>query len=393
MLRVLKGIGLFSAIGLVWCSGVFGQIVTTIPVTWESEPLDIVAGPDGAMWFTDSGDNQIGRIGPQGTVSGYRLSTWSGGGITPGPDGKLWFTEGGLARIASITVDGRLSEFHLPPASVLAWSDRIAAGPDGNIWFTEHDTNQIGRDLDLRPDRRVSPPHRFCRADGHCPGSGRQRLVRRIRRPRHRTNHAVGRHHRVPVADPKPSDRPGFRSGRQHLVRHAEQSGRPNHARRGNHRVPDAGRVPRRRSPTATVSGSSATTRTSGACRPAAPSPHIMPGFRPPPNARGMGVGPDGAIWLTAGDGWDYNGAILRFALDTSACVADATTLCLNQGRFRVTADWKAGDGSTGHGHGVDLTANSGLLLVLRRGQRRDDRQGPRRLRVQPALNGSLRLD
>ena len=86
------------------------------------------------------------------------------------------------------------------------------------------------------------------------------------------------------------------------------------------------------------------------------------PGFRPPPNARGLGVGPDGAIWLTAGDGWDYNGAILRFALDTSACLADATTLCLNQGRFRVTADWKAGDGSTGHGHGVNLTANSGYF-------------------------------
>ena len=42
--------------------------------------------------------------------------------------------------------------------------------------------------------------------------------------------------------------------------------------------------------------------------------------------------------------------------------MADARTLCLNQGRYRVTDDWKAGDGSTGHGHGVNLTANSGYF-------------------------------
>ncbi len=88
----------------------------------------------------------------------------------------------------------------------------------------------------------------------------------------------------------------------------------------------------------------------------------FSPRFDPPLNAMGMGVGPDGAIWLTAGDGWDYAGGIHRFALDTTACVADARTLCLNQGRFRVSADWKAGDGSTGHGRAVNLTANSGYF-------------------------------
>ena len=79
-LAVSKKIGLWTAAGLVACASGFAQIVSTFPVVnGFSEPLDIVAGPDGAMWFTDLGDNQIGRIGPAGTISNYRLSTWSGG--------------------------------------------------------------------------------------------------------------------------------------------------------------------------------------------------------------------------------------------------------------------------------------------------------------------------
>ena len=69
----------------------------------------------------------------------------------------------------------------------------------------------------------------------------------------------------------------------------------------------------------------------------------------------------DGSIWVT-----DYPGRqVLRFspdATETPGCVTDASTLCLGSGRFRVTADWKAGDGSTGHGRGVGLTANSGYF-------------------------------
>jgi len=43
-------------------------------------------------------------------------------------------------------------------------------------------------------------------------------------------------------------------------------------------------------------------------------------------------------------------------------CVADASTLCLNGGRFRVTADFATSNGQTGSGTGVSLTSDSGYF-------------------------------
>ena len=45
-----------------------------------------------------------------------------------------------------------------------------------------------------------------------------------------------------------------------------------------------------------------------------------------------------------------------------SACVADATTLCLNGGRFRVTAYYSADDGASGAGNARVLTGDSGYF-------------------------------
>ena len=46
----------------------------------------------------------------------------------------------------------------------------------------------------------------------------------------------------------------------------------------------------------------------------------------------------------------------------TGPCVADATTLCLNDGRFRVRVAWTRTDQSSGPGMGVPLTADSGYF-------------------------------
>jgi plastocyanin len=43
-------------------------------------------------------------------------------------------------------------------------------------------------------------------------------------------------------------------------------------------------------------------------------------------------------------------------------CVADAHTLCLNAGRFAVTAHWTKPDGTQGDGTGVPLTDDSGYF-------------------------------
>jgi virginiamycin B lyase len=66
-------------------------------------PAQIVAGPDGNLWFTDDGIlRSIGEMNPTtGQVAKYPIPTTAGNtypnpaAITVGPDGNLWFTETG----------------------------------------------------------------------------------------------------------------------------------------------------------------------------------------------------------------------------------------------------------------------------------------------------------
>jgi virginiamycin B lyase len=61
----------------------------------DSAPFDIVAGPDGNLWFTDSTRNEVGRISPDGTVARCPVPTADSmpERIAVGADGQLWFTE------------------------------------------------------------------------------------------------------------------------------------------------------------------------------------------------------------------------------------------------------------------------------------------------------------
>jgi streptogramin lyase len=108
----------------------------------------IAAGPDGALWVTDSPGAHICRLGTDGTYTCYSLKInffHYPNGITAGPDGALWFTatsqpNGYVGRITtsgSVTIYGGLSQH--------SWPEGIATGPDGNLWFAERDVNRIGR--------------------------------------------------------------------------------------------------------------------------------------------------------------------------------------------------------------------------------------------------------
>jgi virginiamycin B lyase len=119
----------------------------------------IVAGPDGNLWFTDSGNNQIDRVTPQGQVTTFSLPTHTASDgttddpspddIVAGPDGNLWFTEFGVDRIGRITPSGTITEFQTPTAD--SNPTGIAVGSDGNLWFiesgwsTENGPNAVGR--------------------------------------------------------------------------------------------------------------------------------------------------------------------------------------------------------------------------------------------------------
>jgi uncharacterized protein (TIGR03437 family) len=109
--------------------------------TAMSQPSGIAAGPDGALWFTESGANQIGRITTAGTITEYRVPTAASEptGITKGPDGALWFAEYGAKKIGRVTVAGVVTEYPVPTTNGQpAYSAfGIATGPDGALWFLQ----------------------------------------------------------------------------------------------------------------------------------------------------------------------------------------------------------------------------------------------------------------
>lgn len=80
--------------------------VALTPLSEEPEVVSIATGPDGNLWFTDKGGNYVGKLTPQGVITGYRIPTKDAqlGDIAAGPDGDLWFTESGADKIGRITV-------------------------------------------------------------------------------------------------------------------------------------------------------------------------------------------------------------------------------------------------------------------------------------------------
>jgi streptogramin lyase len=106
-------------------------------------PSGIASGSDGALWFTNTGNNSIGRITTSGVVSSYGDPTINGpSGITSGPDAALWFTNESSNSIGRITTSGAVSNFTDPSISDPV---DIAAGSDGALWFVNKVNNSIGR--------------------------------------------------------------------------------------------------------------------------------------------------------------------------------------------------------------------------------------------------------
>jgi len=87
-------------------------VVLTAFASPDEHPIDLAAGPDQAMWFTE-----------------YR------------PHGSDF--QGSKAKIGCITMNGKITEYsgfdsHAGPTAMVL-------GPDGNMWFVEYLTNSVGR--------------------------------------------------------------------------------------------------------------------------------------------------------------------------------------------------------------------------------------------------------
>ena len=117
--------------------------VTNYTGTGIDQPLGITAGPDGALWFTNQGNDSIGRITTTGAVTNYTgVGVDTPAAITAGPDGALWFTNEGNNTIGSITTAGVVSNY---TSATIDAPSAITSGPDGALWFTNQGNNSIGR--------------------------------------------------------------------------------------------------------------------------------------------------------------------------------------------------------------------------------------------------------
>ena len=114
---------------------VVGGGITVYPDPNGYDPIGIVKGSDGALWYTNAELSSIGRITAAGKITHYtdpRLTRPFG--IAAGPDGALWFTNGSdPGSIGRITRSGVLTFYRAPRISEPDW---IAAGPGDALWFT-----------------------------------------------------------------------------------------------------------------------------------------------------------------------------------------------------------------------------------------------------------------
>jgi virginiamycin B lyase len=126
-----------NKIGRITTGGViteFGGL--TAAVSGISGPVDIAAGQDGRLWFTEFGQNKIGAITTAGVVTEYSTGLTANAGpdrIVSGPDGRMWFTEYKAGKIGAITTGGTITEYPLTPGD--SQPGAVTVGPDGALWF------------------------------------------------------------------------------------------------------------------------------------------------------------------------------------------------------------------------------------------------------------------
>ena len=118
------------------------KAIIEFPIPYAgSSPDGIVWGPDGDLWFADSGNNSIGQLDPtNGAIVEYPTPTASSAptGIAVGADGNLWFTEFNTGKVGEISpTTHAIHEY--PLGTTTSRPSGIVAGPDGNLWFTEYD--------------------------------------------------------------------------------------------------------------------------------------------------------------------------------------------------------------------------------------------------------------
>jgi streptogramin lyase len=347
-------------IGRITPAGVITEFA--IPST-DSQPGDIAAGPDGALWFTDESQfpeqGKIGRITTAGVINEFPLpiARTSLFGIAAGSDGNMWFTEsvfvaGGssIGKIGRITTTGVVTEFAL---DFEATPGGIAAGPDGNLWFTFSAGNGsagIGR---------ITTAGDFSTYAVACGGSpsgivagpdGNLWLTKSVFAMDGPSVGKIGRiNPGVFTGSPPPFPVTEFTVPEASLITDSTipfgsaplgiASGPDDNLWFTDRAIGKIGRI-----------------TTAGAITELTPpTPFSLP--------FAIAAGPNGDLWFT-----EVNAnKIGRITALGQACTPSATSLCLNNARFKVEATWTTSDGASGPAQAVALTPDGGYFWFFSR--------------------------
>ncbi len=109
----------------------------------------MTVGPDGNLWFTDSG--KIARITPQGVITEFPVPTPPTAiplpGIARGPDGNVWYIAG--TTLERISTQGRVvGAVTMPPR--VWYITGLTAAPDSTLWVglaTASATDQLTHEI------------------------------------------------------------------------------------------------------------------------------------------------------------------------------------------------------------------------------------------------------
>ncbi|HEY0738468.1 MAG TPA: SMP-30/gluconolactonase/LRE family protein, partial [Herpetosiphonaceae bacterium] len=148
-----------------------GGEITEFPVCLSCYPNDIVQGPNGVLYFTQS-NSALGRITTAGEALADLLTPRTnviGNNITAAGD-DVWFTDFNNHSVWRYNVPSdQFTEFAVPTPAATPYD--VAVAPDGSVWFSELSASAIGR---LDPASGIitempvtgSPRHIALTADG-----------------------------------------------------------------------------------------------------------------------------------------------------------------------------------------------------------------------------------
>ena len=283
--------------------------------------MGITVGADSALWFVENKSGRVGRVTTAGLVTDYTAgpATSAPRGIANGSDAALWFTQSAAARLGRM--DTFTNEIDVAVGNAGLTSPlEIAAGPDGRLWFTDG-SNKIGAVTTSGAISVYPVPTGSAGLEGITSGpDGALWFTENL-------GNAIGRitttgavtEFPIPTSGARPV---GIAAGKDGNLWFAESA------------TNKLGRI----TPSGLV------------------SEYAIPTAASVPT--GVVAGPDGNIWFTE------NGANKVARLNIGGpCIADANTLCLNGGRFRVQSTWRVpAQGTSGSGAAVALSVDTGYF-------------------------------